>query len=237
MKFDEYLGELTENDDVKISCTEIKRIWRWFEEIRNVLQISRELSGREQNNVPTSAVELKQKLECLLMKIRAESREAGGDFAMIADKICNNCQEHMDELFVEIKDKNGKEAKIVRHNVIEELNHRWSRMHIRRRTGRSRTAKEMTMYGALLAVFSNIECEEFVKTALADVKDFVRELQDITEEELIEARNLIRKFPQRPMVKSDARRPEILREFIDMIGDELDDISSDNVKKWLSYFY
>jgi hypothetical protein len=39
--------------------------------------------------------------------------------------------------------KNGKEIKIVRNNGIEELNHRWSRMHIRRRTGRSRTTKEM----------------------------------------------------------------------------------------------
>jgi hypothetical protein len=236
LKFDEFLGELTENDDVKKDCTEIKRIWNWFEQIRNVLQISRELSGREQNNVPTSAEELKQKLESLLRKIREESREEEGGFVRIAEKICNNCQEHMEELFVEVRDTNGREVKIVRHNGIEELNHRWSRMHIRRRTGRSRTAKEMTMYGALLAVFSNIECEEF-KTALADVKDFVRELQDITEEELIEARKLIRKFPQRPMVKSDAKRPEILGEFIGMIGDELDDISSDNVKKWLSHFY
>lgn len=237
LKFDEYLGEFIENDDMKISCTGIKRIWGWFDHIRRVLQISRELSGKEQNNVPTNAEELKQKLECVLMKIREESREAGDNFAAISEKICNNCQEHMEELFVEVKDKNGREVKIVRHNGIEELNHRWSRMHIRRRTGRSRTTKEMTMYGALLAIFSNIECEEYVKTVFADVKDFVREMQDFTEEELMEAKRLIRTFPQRPLVKSDTKRPEILQEFVRMIDDELDDISVKNVEKWLSHFY
>jgi len=59
----------------------------------------------------------------------------------------------MEELFVKVMNKKGDEIKIVRNNGIEELNHRWSRMHIRRRTGRSRTTKEMEKYGALLAVF------------------------------------------------------------------------------------
>lgn len=235
LKFDEYLGELTENDDVKINCTGIKRIWGWFEQIRRVLQISRELSGKEQNNVPMGAEELKQKLECTLMKILAESREVDGDFVAIAEKICNNCQEHMEELFVEVKDKNGKEVKIVRHNGIEELNHRWSRMHIRRRTGRSRTSREMSMYGALLAVFSNIECKDYIETVFADVKDFVRDIQDVTEKEIMEAKRLIRTFPQNPLVKYDANRPEILREFIGMI-DELDDIPIMDVEKWLTHF-
>lgn len=178
---------------------------------------------------------VKQKLECTLMKILAESREVDSDFVAIAEKICNNCQEHMEELFVEVKDKNGKEVKIVRHNGIEELNHRWSRMHIRRRTGRSRTSREMSMYGALLAVFSNIECKDYIETVFADVKDFVRDIQDVTEKEIMEAKRLIRKLPQRPLVKSDADRPMILREFIRMI-DELDDIPIMNVEKWLTHF-
>ncbi len=235
LKFDEYLGELAENNDVKISCNEIKRIWSWFEQIRRVLQISRELSGKEQNSVPTGANELKQKLEYVLMKIRTESRDGGGNFVEIAEKICNNCQEHMEELFVEVKDKNGREVKIVRHNGIEELNHRWSRMHIRRRTGRSRTSREMSMYGALLAVFSNIECKDYIETVFADIKDFVRDMQDVTEKELLEAKRLIRKLPQRPLVKSDANRPMILREFIGLI-DELDDIPIMDVEKWLTHF-
>jgi len=39
---------------------------------------------------------------------------------------------------------------------------------------------EMEKYGALLAVFSNIEYEEYIKNVLSDVKDFVREMQNVT---------------------------------------------------------
>ena len=94
---------------------------------------------------------------------------------------------------------------------------------------------EMEKYGALLAVFSNIECKDYIETVFADVKDFVRDMQDVTEKELLEAKRLIRKLPQRPLVKSDADRPMILREFIRMI-DELDDIPIMNVEKWLTHF-
>ena len=47
------------------------------------------------------------------------------------------------------------------------------------RTGRSKTTKEMTKYGALLAVLSNLENEDYVKTVLDVVDDFVRELQNV----------------------------------------------------------
>ena len=50
----------------------------------------------------------------------------------------------------------------------------------------------MTKYGALLAVLSNLENEDYVETVLCDVDDFVRELQNVTDEELQEARQLIR---------------------------------------------
>ncbi|MBW6471024.1 MAG: hypothetical protein K0A90_07370, partial [Methanosarcinaceae archaeon] len=95
--------------------------------------------------------------------------------------LCTNCNDE------------GEILDVVRHNALEELNHRWSRMHIRRRTGRSKTTKEMTKYGDLLAVLLNLENEDYVKTVLGDVDDFVRELQNVTDEELKEARQLIRK--------------------------------------------
>ncbi|MEM0133625.1 MAG: hypothetical protein QXU18_00130 [Thermoplasmatales archaeon] len=34
---------------------------------------------------------------------------------------------------------------VARHDGIEEIGHRWSRMHIRRRTGRSQTSREVAM--------------------------------------------------------------------------------------------
>jgi hypothetical protein len=109
-------------------------------------------------------------------------------------------------------------------------------MHIRRHTGRSKTTKEMTKYGALLAVLSNLENEDYVKTVMDDVDDFVRELQNVTDEELQEARQLIRKFPQLPLVKSDVKRPEILRDFVALVEDAYRDVTDADISVWLSNF-
>jgi hypothetical protein len=187
-------------------------------------------------NIATDADKLKEKIIEVMKKIRGEGRKIGGDLGLVSKKIYENCQSHMDELFVKVVDNEGEILDVVRHNALEELNHRWSRMHIRRRTGRSKTTKEMTKYGALLAVLSNLENEDYVNAVLGDVGDFVRELQNVTDEELLEARQLIRKFPQCPLVKSDVKRPEILREFVALVEDEFDDVSEENVSVWLSNF-
>jgi hypothetical protein len=94
----------------------------------------------------------------------------------------------------------------------------------------------MTKYGALLAVLSNLENKDYVKTVFCDVEDFVRDIQNVTDEELKEARKLIRKFPQYPLIKSDVKRPRILWEFVALVEDEFNDVSDDNVNMWLSNF-
>jgi hypothetical protein len=225
LKFDAYLKKLVDDEDVKSYFTTVGHIWEWFEEIRCVLRVSREFSGKEQNILPTDSAKLKKNTIEAMMKIRGDGRKIG-----------ENCQSHMDELFVEVVNNEGEILDVVRHNALEELNHRWSRMHIRRRTGRSKTTKEMTKYGALLAVLSNLENEDYVKTVLGDVDDFVRELQNVTDEELQEARQLIRKFPQLPLVKSDVKRPEILRDFVVLVEDEYNDVPDADISRWLSNF-
>lgn len=55
----------------------------------------------------------------------------------------------------------------------------------------------------LPAVLSNFENEDYVSTILGDVDDFAMKLQNDTDNEFIEARLSIRKFPQHPLVKSD----------------------------------
>ncbi len=236
LKFNEYLKKMVDTNDVMMWYKKIQRIWKWFEEIRKVLRVSRELSEKGQLNSPTMANEIDQELKKTILKIRDEGRKLGGEFTAISEKIFENCQNHMDELFVKVMNKNGEEIKIVRNNGIEELNHRWSRMHIRRRTGRSRTTKEMEKYGALFAVFSNIENENYIQFILNDVLDLVRDMQNVTEGEIQEVRKLIRTFPQCPLIRFDARRPVILRDFIEMIGDEIDDISDTDIEGWLKNF-
>jgi len=114
-------------------------------------------------------------------EIGGAGRKIRGDLGTVPEKLCENCQSHIDELFVKVVNNEGEILDIVRHNALEELNHRWSRMHIRRRTGRNKTTKEMTKYGALLAVFG-------------DVEDFVRDLQNVTGEELHRSKAIDKKF-------------------------------------------
>ena len=59
---------------------------------------------------------------------------------------------------------------------------------------------------------------------MGDVDDFVRELQNVTDEELQEARQLIRKFPLNPLVKSDMKKPIILRDFVTLVEDMYKDV-------------
>jgi hypothetical protein len=94
----------------------------------------------------------------------------------------------------------------------------------------------MEKYGALLAVFSNIENENYINKVLGDVVDFVRDMQNVAEDEIQDARKLIRTFPQCPLIRSDARRPIVLREFIAIIRDEIDDISDMDIDRWLKNF-
>ena len=63
-----------------------------------------------------------------------------------------------------------------------------------------------------------------------------RELQNVTDEELKETKQLIRKFPQHPLVKSDVKRSEILRDFIALVEDEFNDVLEADINRWLSNF-
>ena len=163
-----------------------------------------------------------------LANIDKEGEIAGGELLRAAKQITKNCRQHTDELFVEVKDRLGNIVEIMRDNNIEERGHRWSRMHIRRRTGRTRTTNEMAQYGALLAIFSNLVNKTYVNEILPGVKDFIREMQNITPEEIRRSRDLIRPYMHKEMVRSDTKRIEILDEFVNLLEDGC------SVEAWLS---
>ena len=71
----------------------------------------------------------------------------GGELKRISGIFIKRIEDHRKELLSPVTGRDGKTINVVRHNGIEEIGHRWSRMHIRRRTGRSQTAREMGMYG------------------------------------------------------------------------------------------
>ena len=63
-----------------------------------------------------------------------------------------------------------------------------------------------------------------------DVEDFIREMQNITPEEIHRSKKLIRPYMRKKMVQSDVKRKEILEEFVGMLEDKRP------VEYWLSKF-
>jgi hypothetical protein len=229
----ERIDYLTTASDIQLQYFRIKRIYGWFVDVRNVLGISRNLSGNGQNNEPMDIEIVKEDIKNTLDRIENEGREIGGKLISPSKEISRQFKNHWDELFEEVIGKIGKPIKIVRHNGIEERNHRWSRMHTRRRTGRSRTTNEMAKYGALLSVLSNLENKLYVENVLNDVKDFVYELQNITPEEIKEANKTIKPYLHKQMVRSDKTRVKLLQEFVEIL--ECSEEKNDTLlQDWLS---
>ena len=226
---------LIKNSDVRIRYFQIKRIFGWFEEVREILNVSRHLSGNEQGDKPVDIKKVEEQLEQIINRIKREGEELGGTYNYAAKSITGQFQSHWNELFAEVHDKKGDIMEVARDNGIEERSHRWSRMHARRRTGRSRTTNDMAKYGALLAVLSNLENKTYVEKVFTDVDDFVYEMQNITPEEIKEAKKLIKPYQHKNLVRSDKKRAALLHEFVDILeSSENADEADAELKNWLS---
>ena len=229
IEFSDKLESITSSANVNVQYANIKKIWSWFEKVRTILRVGRHLSQNGcETTAPGNSQKMKEDLMVALSDIENESVARGRKLSRAAKQITNNCRQHADELFVEVIDHSGNVVEIVRDNNLEERGHRWSRMHIRRRTGRTRTTNEMAHYGALTAIFSNMENETYVREVFSDVKDFIREMQDITREEIRKSRSLINPYASKEMVRSDVKRSEFLENFVALLEDGC------SVKDWVS---
>ncbi len=228
----EKIDELFMTEDVKKHFLVLEKIWSWFEAIRKILDVSRHLKDEKQKKYPKTAADINNDLRKLIEQIKKDCNNCDVKINSISKIIISECMEHWDELTKEIKDKNGSDVNIFRHNGIAENNHRWSRMHTRRRTGRSRTTNDMAKYGALTAILSNLENEIYVKEILADVKDFVYEILSVTEDEIKDAKKLIKPYHNEYLISSDPKRIIILNDFIQII-DQNQDKKKVDVKRWL----
>ena len=218
LTFSEKIGEIHKTKQVMRQYYQIERIYGWFEEVRKILDVRRHLSGNGQKNEPMDIKKVTNRLKKTLDGIEHEAAGLDKIFHKASKTIAGQFQRHWDELFAEVHDKNGDIVEIVRHNGIEERSHRWSRMHMRRRTGRSKTTNDMAKYGGLLAVLSNLENKTYVEDVLSDVTDFVYEMQNVTSEEITDAKKLIKVHSRKRMVRSDKVREELLRKFVDLLG-------------------
>ena len=227
-EFSKKLDALTSNTIVNTQYASIKKIWSWFEKVRTTLKVGRHLSQNGSEAASTKAQKMKEDMETTLTDIDKEGEASGRELLWAARQIAKNCRRHANELFVEVKDNSGNVVEIMRDSNIKERSHRWSRMHIRRRTGRTRTTNDMAQYGALTAIFSNLESETYVNEILSGMKDFIRELQDITHEEIHRSRELIKPYVRKELIRSDTKRTNLLKEFIDLLEDGY------SVESWLT---
>jgi len=78
-----------------------------------------------------------------------------------------------------------------------------------------------------------LENEAYVKDVLADVTDFVHEMQNITSEELEEAKKLIKPHQQKLLVRSDKNRAVLLKEFVEIL-EQPEDNSDALFERWFS---
>lgn len=233
LDFHEYIEKLATADEIKAHYFRLETLWNWFEEVRNILAVSRHLKDDRLTTEPKSSVEIKDSMQKLLDKIKKETNVKDKRITTVSGIIISECTEHWEELTGEIKDLKGNDVRVVRHNGMLENNHRWSRMHARRRTGRSRTTNDMAKYGALTAVLSNLENEIYVKEVLGNIPDFVYELRSIGEDELAEAKKLIKPYNNGFLVQSGVDRILLLHDFITIL-DRSERKDKVDVKNWLN---
>jgi len=230
MAFHSAVKEISMDPAVMERYRILSRVWSWFESIRKSLRVSREMNSGESAREPADIAAIGNDLNASLRSITKEGEFAGGELERISRTIKNRIEDHRDELLSPVT-VDGKTINVKRHNGIEEIGHRWSRMHIRRRTGRSQTAKEMGMYGALTAILSNIENKNYIEKVLSRI-DFLNEFVSITPEEMDNARKLIRPNPCEPIVRKDRERKPVLDALVKILETH-EDLPTKEVKAWI----
>ncbi len=215
------IGKIIHNSAVMERYAVLSRSWMWFESVRKSLGVSRDLSSSESSKEAADIAEISSDIENVLRIIEEEGEFAGGELKRISRIFGKSVDDHRDELLSPVYGKDGNMIDVVRHNGVEEIGHRWSRMHVRRRTGRSATTSEMTMYGALTAVLSNVNNAAYIDKVLKDM-DFLREFSSITDPEMEEARRLIRPNPRRPIIRKDKYRKGRLESLVSILEKSYD---------------
>lgn len=216
--------------DVSTGYPAFQELWKWFELIRNALRVSREMNS-DTSKKPISADEVRKDLLSATNEVLYQGGKSDDYLRRKSLIFKKYIDAHIEELTAPVVDSNGRNVDVVRHNGVEELGHRWSRMHIRRRTGRTQTSAEMAMYGPLLAILSNIENTVYIEKLLNKV-NFIKEVSSISKKELEGARELIRPYAKHHLVSDDSERKSVLHKLVDMMEKKVN--VERHIEEWLS---
>ena len=179
---------------------------------------------------PVNIEAMGKDLHAAMSAIMEEGEFSGGELERIS-KTFHDQVDHEKKLLSPVMGKDGNTIHIVRHNGIEEIGHRWSRMHVRRRTGRSETSREMAMYGALTAILSNLENEYYLKHVVSQI-DFLKEFSSVTKDELNEGGKLIRPNPCEPIIRKDKERKPVLDALVKILESH-EDLPAKELEAWV----
>lgn len=235
MTLDAHLMKVLDNEGIKEDARKLGFLEDWFEKVRQVLRLSRygnhlkegEAMGSEEMDV------VEGRLEEMLDEIELEAQRLGGDYPKMASKMRKMIAVHRHELFVRVTDSNGNDVTFGRDNNSLERNHRWGRMHCRRRTGKSMTRREMDAHGALNAIFSNIFNETYVAKVLGDVKDLSTAFQQLDYREVRELLKKLQTLRRGHMLPvKDSKRGEFLKSLVETL--EYGDASHGGINDWIA---
>jgi len=228
-----HVHELIKNKKIQEYFSTIEQLWEWYIEIREIMGLMRKELNESKILTQEKIEKMKEDLTELLDKIQNKGKELGGLFLQKSDLIANYFQERWDELFIELKDKNGNYIPIHRDNNIDERAHRWIRMRIRRRTGKNRTQLEMYQIGALLALFSNLYNKEYRDIICNGIDNLAKEFSTLDWNHLhIERKKLFIQNDGASIPIKDEIRKKMLYDYIKNVV-EYPLLNDEFFNKWL----
>ncbi len=235
MVMDSHIAKALDRDGVKADARKLDMLAVWFETVREVLRLSRSRNHLKKGE-PMGSDELDAidyKLEEVLDEIELEAQRLDGYYPKVASKMRKMIAVHRHELFVHVTDSKGTDVSFSRDNNFLERNHRWGRMHCRRRTGKSMTRREMDAHGALNAIFSNLFNETYVTKVLGDVKDLGMAFHQIDYREVREfLKELQRRRKGHILPVKDSDRGDLLKSLVETL--EYDDVSCGRINEWIA---
>ena len=174
-KLRQHIHEFIKNKRIKGIFETINIFWNWFVEIRKTMGLLRENLSETRKISKEEFETMKNSLTLLICQIQTQAKGLGQPFIVKSNMIINDLKNKWNELFINLEDSDGNYIPIHRTNNLNEPAHRWLRMRIRRRTGKSRTENEMFQVGPLLAIYSNFYNEEYRKIVCDGINNLAEE--------------------------------------------------------------
>lgn len=230
----ECIQSFVKNRKIQELANKVDILWDWFMDIRSTMRLMRNELREPKVLGLEEVIEMKEGLTKLLGRIQDEGKILGDVFLCKSKIIKKDFQDKWDGLFIDLRDNNGNFIPVHQDNNIDEQAHRWIRMGIRRRTGKSRTQMEMFQLGALLAYFSNLYNREYRDIVLDGVDNLVEEFGKLDWNQLPkERRRLFLRNDGLDIPIRDRTRKDLILDYVKNVVED-GPANDEYLNQWLS---